>query len=130
MCSIAVIKLRDSVTNDPTLFMVKENLVSQKGKRCDNAWTSPPWCCHHFMGLPNACPVVSNKARRSRHSSLCGCVFRERQGGCGKTGLLLRPPSPPLDATCPECVWSGRGGRVKTCQCLRRCSSYCHRQPL
>ena len=28
-------------------------------------------------------------------------LFRERQRGCGKIGLLLRPLFPPLDATCP-----------------------------
>ena len=30
-------------------------------------------------------------------------VVRERQGGCGKTGLLLRPFPLPSNATCPEC---------------------------
>ena len=29
----------------------------------------------------------------------------ERQRGCGKIGLLLRPLFPPLDATCPARAW-------------------------
>ena len=51
-------------------------------------------------------------------------MIRERQRGCGKIGLLLRPLFPPLDATCPARAWwaqrghvaPGRGGRVKTNQ--------------
>ena len=32
-------------------------------------------------------------------------VCLERQRGCGKIGLLLRAPFPPLDATCPARAW-------------------------
>ena len=48
----------------------------------------------------------------------------ERQRGCGKIGLLLRPLFPPLNAKCPVRAWwalrghvaPGRGGRVETNQ--------------
>ena len=33
--------------------------------------------------------------------ALCCVVCLERQRGCGKIGLSLRPLFPPLDATCP-----------------------------
>ena len=37
-------------------------------------------------------------------------LFRERQRGCGKIGLLLRPLFPPLDATCPAHAWWAQRG--------------------
>ena len=41
----------------------------------------------------------------------------ERQRGCGKIGLLLRPIFPPLDGTCPARTW---WALATTCDCHQR----------